>query len=685
MFNKLKIGTKLALSFGVVIVLLLLLTGIMAYCFSEITKSTDRMLALLNRMNVSSKAGNSAQQMRRDVLFYVITHDSAYDTDFQKEWATTRSAIDNIHQNTPIEKNKKLSGEILELLVTAKTDMEALVEQEKSLDRLRIACGEVSGKVNSGVEWVQEQAHKYFADEDHVMSGNMELDRVILERALFQAQILVQQILIARDGFIIATEEAEQEKNENLLKARMGALTELFKEIKDSPELPKGAISDRFDQVMKDRETWEKTAGEYLGSIKVARQMRDVDADLLKTIRAVIAGVEDLQANASEAIGEEGDAQDLLIDWAQILCFTFAGIAFLGAVALGWLLTVSIAHAISRATGAMRLIANDGNVAFEIPPSDLNRGDEIGAMAHAVGSILQQFQSVERLANALAEGDYTITTKVRGDQDTMNIYLNKMLDQVNHTLREINNGVGKVTTGSTEVSNASQTLSDGAQQAAASLEEITASMSEISSQTKTNAESAVQARDLAQKTSQAAAEGQEAMQKMTGAMEQITKNSSEIQRVIKVIDDIAFQTNLLALNAAVEAARAGQHGKGFAVVAEEVRNLASRSAKAAQETSDLIAKSGHEIEKGGEIANHTASVLNTIVEQIKQTTDLVAGIAIASNEQAEGVNQVSVGLQQIDVVTQQNTASAEESASAAGEMSSMAANLQKLVGQFKLR
>jgi methyl-accepting chemotaxis protein len=99
----------------------------------------------------------------------------------------------------------------------------------------------------------------------------------------------------------------------------------------------------------------------------------------------------------------------------------------------------------------------------------------------------------------------------------------------------------------------------------------------------------------------------------------------------------------------------------------------------------LIAKSGYEIEKGDEVATHTASVLNTIVDQIKQTTDLVAGIAIASDEQAQGVNQVTIGLQQIDAVTQQNTAAAEESASAASEMSAMASNLQNLVGQFKLR
>lgn len=99
----------------------------------------------------------------------------------------------------------------------------------------------------------------------------------------------------------------------------------------------------------------------------------------------------------------------------------------------------------------------------------------------------------------------------------------------------------------------------------------------------------------------------------------------------------------------------------------------------------MIAKSGQEIENGGAVASRTSEVLNSIAEQIKKTTDLVAGIAVASNEQAQGVAQITVGLQQIDQVTQQNTAAAEESASAANEMSGMSTQLQSLVANFKLR
>jgi methyl-accepting chemotaxis protein len=361
----------------------------------------------------------------------------------------------------------------------------------------------------------------------------------------------------------------------------------------------------------------------------------------------------------------------------------------MSAIVFGIVVSVTMTRNITVGmTAAIRLlkdVAHEGDISEEVPPHLMVRKDEVGDLANAVHGILDHFHGVESLADSLAHYDYSVEAKVCSDKDIMNILLNKMIHEISEAVHEIKEDANKVATGATEVASASANLSNGAQQSAASLEEITASMQEISSQTKANAESAEQARDLAQASSKVAIEGQTVMHELTGAMERITENSHEIQRVIKVVDDIAFQTNLLALNAAVEAARAGQHGKGFAVVAEEVRNLASRSAKAAQETADLIAKSSQEIDRGGEIASHTSGVFDTIVEQIKQTTDLVAGIAISSNEQSQGIGQISIGLHQIDGATQTNSASAEESASAASEMSAMAKNLQQLVSKFKLR
>jgi len=344
-----------------------------------------------------------------------------------------------------------------------------------------------------------------------------------------------------------------------------------------------------------------------------------------------------------------------------------------------------IVNPLHHANAVFQSITEKGQLDVAVSDGLLRRKDEIGNLGSGLKLLLKDYHSIADIAEQLANGDWCVTVREKSPEDMMNQSFSKMLDNVNNTLHEIEQHVQQVTTGANEVSAAAQHLSDGAQESASSLEEISASMQEISNQTQANAKNAGNARELAQKATQAAGEGQQAMTAMQEAMERITKNSNEIQRVIKVIDDIAFQTNLLALNAAVEAARAGQHGKGFAVVAEEVRNLAARSAKAAQETNDLIATSGKEIAKGGEVAVHTSDVLDSIATQIKETTDLVAQIAVASNEQAHGVNQIAIGLQRIDSVTQQNTASAEQSASAANEMSGAAKTLQKQVAQFQLR
>ena|GEM_PF-1885479 len=424
-------------------------------------------------------------------------------------------------------------------------------------------------------------------------------------------------------------------------------------------------------------EMWDKNNLE-----PAAKYYNEEIAPLADTLLKQLSDMEELCQIEINRIRGEGDW------WLKNQNLPTIGMLLLGLVILApyaWLTARGIVQPLQTGGNILQGIATRGDTRQEIPAALTRRRDEIGDITQNIELVLHDYRALDVITDKLAEGDWQITVKEKSPEDSLNRGLAKMLDQVNDTLRKINDSVSQVATGAGEVTNAAQNLSDGSQQAAASLEEITASMSEISSQTKQNAESAGQARDLAMQTDKVAADGQKAMQEMITAMSQITKNSGEIQRVIKVIDDIAFQTNLLALNAAVEAARAGTHGKGFAVVAEEVRNLASRSAKAARETSDLIANSGAEIDHGAEIANRTAEVLHTIVDQIKKTTDLMAGIAAASDEQAQGVGQVTVGLQQIDSVTQQNTAAAEESASAANEMSSMSSTLQNLVAQFKLR
>lgn len=230
-----------------------------------------------------------------------------------------------------------------------------------------------------------------------------------------------------------------------------------------------------------------------------------------------------------------------------------------------------------------------------------------------------------------------------------------------------------------QINDASQSLAEGASEQAASLEETSASLEEMSSMTKLNAQHAGQAKELANQTRTAAEAGAQEMSSMSQAMDAIKASSDNIAKIIKTIDEIAFQTNILALNAAVEAARAGEAGMGFAVVAEEVRNLAQRSAKAARETADKIEDSIQKSQQGVQFSGQIARRLEEIVTKARQVDELLVGIATASREQSEGVNQINLAVTQMDKVTQSNAANAEETAAAAHEMDSQAKTLNEVV------
>jgi methyl-accepting chemotaxis protein len=396
-------------------------------------------------------------------------------------------------------------------------------------------------------------------------------------------------------------------------------------------------------------------------------EIRDLFLKLFDDVAAEAAGRSESNAN---------EAQNATITMIIVVA---AGIAL--SVVLGVYISRIIGKLLLKmAEIADRLAVGDVDVAIEA-----DSRDEGGRLADAFDKLVKSTKQQVKATQMIASGDLTTEIEIRSNNDLLGRGLTDLVDNLNHLVITIVNASEQVASGSGLVSNSSMALSQGATEQASSVQELTASIDEIASQTNLNAQNAENANKLARSARENAVNGNAQMKEMLKAMDEINVASANINKIIKVIDDIAFQTNILALNAAVEAARAGQHGKGFAVVAEEVRTLAARSANAVKETTEMIEGSIRKVEAGTKIAKDTAEALGKIVDEVEKAADLVGNIAKASTEQASSISQVNQGIVQVSQVVQTNAATAEESAAASEELSSQAVQLKETISIFKIK
>jgi PAS domain S-box-containing protein len=289
-----------------------------------------------------------------------------------------------------------------------------------------------------------------------------------------------------------------------------------------------------------------------------------------------------------------------------------------------------------------------------------------------IRGISRSLSAMKQFAETLAKGDLTAHIDLDTSDEIAEVALaiDGMRDQLAGVVKQVRINSDALGNASQEISSTAQTISQSTIEQAAGVEETTASIEELSASVRVNADNAKLTSDMAAAAAAEAESGGQAVARTVDAMKEIADK-------ISLIEDIAYKTNLLSLNAAIEAALAGEHGKGFTVVAAEVRKLAENSRLTAQEVNSLAKSSV-------KIAEDAGVLLAQMVPNIQKTADLVEEITASSEEQAQGIGQISEAVSQLDRAAQQNASGSEQLAATAEELNGQALQLQQLMAFFRV-
>ncbi|XBS69226.1 methyl-accepting chemotaxis protein [Acerihabitans sp. KWT182] len=310
------------------------------------------------------------------------------------------------------------------------------------------------------------------------------------------------------------------------------------------------------------------------------------------------------------------------------------------------------------------------------------------AVRFLIGSLLRRLTAISKAMKAISAGTEDLTQRLpetgRDEIAQIGHAFNEFVAKLSIIMQKLRDSCLSVQHASGEMAAGNQDLAGRTEQAADNLRGTVTALEQITASVSQTSESASLANGQAATASQSASRGGEVVSHVVSNMQAIEVAAGKIGDIITVIDGIAFQTNILALNAAVEAARAGEQGRGFAVVAGEVRTLAQRSAQAAKEIKTLIESTTQSVASGSKYVRLAGESMNDIVSNISSVSTMIAEITHATQQQHQGIEEISVSVNRLDAMVQQNAELVEQSSAATAALQEEARELTETASGFRL-
>ncbi len=667
MLRKMKIGAKLSLAFGV---LLLIVAGVAATSRGRMRDVQMEVESLAGRyvpeMVLAADVQQRIQKMMYEVRGYNFTSDKAF-------LETGRDLAESARQAVKRAAGLAERHPTLTALRDGAAQAGALLEEYVGLiDGTESAVNTVAGARERGYESARllvETIEAYIESQNGAMTTAIDGGE---EKAQLRDRLnkitLANKVLDVANAIRIDNFVGQATRDIVRLEGgleRFPEIESLVKEIRGATKRPVNL--EQLDAV-------QKAAEEYKSGMETIRdnwrRLDEINRKRIDTGQSILEIADKLaQKAAAHSLEIAAQSFETLAGTITIVFAAMAAAILFGvvvAIVMTRSITIPLKHVVD-----LFSILQSGDLRANVSGPLLSRGDEIGALGRAFQALTEnlrtQIASVKETADSLASSAFQIAASI-----------------------------SEVTAGAEETSVA--------------VVETTATMEEVRTTAEATHAKSREVAEIARQGLVVLQTGETAIEALFNGMEKIgermasiaetivrlSEQSQEVGEITETVEDLAEQSNLLAVNASIEASKAGEQGRGFSVVAQEIKSLADQSKGSAREVHRIlrdiqkatsaavmaIEQGAKVVEQGTKDAVPSRESMKAIARSFTESARSAAQIASANNELLGGIGQVAEAMESIKAAGEQNVSGMRELDSASASLKETGRNLKLLVERY---